>query len=208
VRRLWYRICDWFEYSKLGNWLAQIWFCHHNARVLADMEVRMARVIHHATGTMSKPYYTLESMLAEIDDRSNTLYDEAYKEGRESNCQIVCNGGLTFDGLREACLNRQSMFKELCGHWTISDWMLALTGEVGEAANIIKKTLRGDFTLEQARTDIGKELADIQIYLAIVAIVLGIDLGDGTVEKFNEVCVRRGLDMRLVVDEAVVEEVA
>jgi hypothetical protein len=42
-------------------------------------------------------------------------------------------------------------------------------------------------TMDEARPAIGKELADVQTYLDILAFQCGVDLGDATVEKFNEV---------------------
>lgn len=33
-------------------------------------------------------------------------------------------------------------FNHSIGDWSLSDWMTALTGEVGEAANIVKKLNR------------------------------------------------------------------
>ena len=76
--------------------------------------------------------------------------------------------------------------------WSLPEWMCALAGEVGEAANIIKKIRRGDFTLDEARGDLAKELADIQVYLSLTAEAAGIDLSRATVEKFNEVSKRVG----------------
>ena len=53
---------------------------------------------------------------------------------------------------------------------------VALTGEVGEFANLAKKVARGDFTLEAARPELASELADIFIYLLKLSGQLGIDL--------------------------------
>jgi len=53
---------------------------------------------------------------------------------------------------------------------------VALTGEVGEFANLSKKVARGDFTLDEVRDSLGSELADILIYLLKLADQLGIDL--------------------------------
>ena len=75
--------------------------------------------------------------------------------------------------------------------------MLALTGEMGEAANLLKKMKRGDFTLDQIREDVGRELADVAIYLDLLADHLGIDLGAVTRSKFNEVSERIGSLVRL-----------
>lgn len=67
--------------------------------------------------------------------------------------------------------------------WTLSDWITALAGEVGEAANIIKKLNRirdnipgNSETEEELIHDLGFELADISIYLDLLAQAAGFDL--------------------------------
>jgi NTP pyrophosphatase (non-canonical NTP hydrolase) len=114
---------------------------------------------------------------------------------------------LTFAALRDANTRRLPQFKNRRGEpahraadgsdWALSAWCNAMTGEVGEAANLIKKIERGDITLDEARADLGKELADVQTYLDILAFRAGVDLGLATVEKFNEVSERVGSDVRL-----------
>lgn len=71
---MWERIKAWFE---------RVYYCHHNARVLADFEYRMACVLTTCTSTMSKPYYTIEAMQAEINDFMQKQYDEGYADGQE-----------------------------------------------------------------------------------------------------------------------------
>lgn len=79
--------------------------------------------------------------------------------------------------------------------------MTALAGEVGEAANIIKKLRREydlttGFDLSQGhdrqamRHRLASELADVQCYLDLLAASAGIDLGEATIKKFNEVSQR------------------
>ena len=41
--------------------------------------------------------------------------------------------------------------------------IIAITGEVGELSNVIKKIMRGDIALESARENIENEIADIFI---------------------------------------------
>jgi NTP pyrophosphatase (non-canonical NTP hydrolase) len=66
--------------------------------------------------------------------------------------------------------------------------VLALAGEVGELANIVKKIDRGDFTLVDAQDEMEKEVADIMIYLANIAAVLQMNLASAVADKtaFNE----------------------
>lgn len=114
---------------------------------------------------------------------------------------------LTFDALRRANKERLPLFKNAKGEtaheksdgsdWSLGEWMNAITGELGEAANIVKKIKRGDMTLEEARPLLAKEFADIVTYLDITASQAGIDLGKATVAKFNEVSHRVGCSVFL-----------
>jgi len=105
--------------------------------------------------------------------------------------------GLTFNVLREANTRRMPQFKNAKGEpahekedgsdWSLNDWLTAVTGELGEAANVLKKVRRGDFTIDQARPELADELADVATYLDILANQCGIDLGKAIIEKFNRV---------------------
>lgn len=114
---------------------------------------------------------------------------------------------LTFNDLRKANMKRLPQFKNSKGElahekpdgsdWSLAEWMNAVAGELGEAANIIKKIRRGDLTLQEARPMLAKEFADIVTYLDITAAQAGVDLGNATREKFNEVSNRVGADVFL-----------
>jgi NTP pyrophosphatase (non-canonical NTP hydrolase) len=118
--------------------------------------------------------------------------------------------GLDLDALRGANKARLPTFKNAKGEpahsepdgsdWKLSAWCNALTGEVGEAANLIKKIERGDITLDEARPALAKELADILTYLDLLAYRANVNLGGATVAKFNEVSERVGSPIRLEAD--------
>ncbi len=110
--------------------------------------------------------------------------------------------GLTFNTLRGANVQRQLEVQKFSGKgWKLSAWSNACLGELGEAANIIKKIERGDLSLEEARLALGKELADVQAYLDILAQKAGIDLGQATMDKWNEVSERVGCNIRIAADD-------
>lgn len=114
---------------------------------------------------------------------------------------------LTFDALREANTKRLPHFRNrrgLLAHrepdgsdWALSAWSNALCGELGEAANIIKKIEREDMTLSEAREDLANELADVQTYLDLLAFCAGIDLGEATIRKWNMVSDRVSCAIKL-----------
>ena len=61
---------------------------------------------------------------------------------------------------------------------SIAFTVLALAGEVGEVANIVKKIERGSYNWRDAkvRADLDMEVADVFTYLVLLAGQLGIDL--------------------------------
>jgi NTP pyrophosphatase (non-canonical NTP hydrolase) len=74
--------------------------------------------------------------------------------------------------------------------WCLSKWSNAIFGEAGEAANVIKKYERGDYSLEEILEHLGDELADVVIYLDLTANSVGIDLGEAVRRKFNKTSVK------------------
>jgi NTP pyrophosphatase (non-canonical NTP hydrolase) len=123
---------------------------------------------------------------------------------------------LTFVALRAANLFRLPLFTNAKGEpahtnpdgsdWTPGEWSNAVMGELGEAANLIKKVRRGDLTMEEARPALAKEFADAVTYLDILAYQCGVDLGDATRAKWDEVSERVGLDIRMRDFEALTTE--
>lgn len=118
---------------------------------------------------------------------------------------------LDLSDLREANVARLPTFRDAKGRichqptkgcppgydWLLSQWSNAVCGELGEAANLIKKIERGDFTLDEKREELGDELCDVLTYLDLLAHRAGIDLAEATVRKWNRVSERVGLLVRL-----------
>ncbi len=89
--------------------------------------------------------------------------------------------------------------------WSSSDWSNAMCGEAGETANKIKKIRRhetgcvndGDPPIEVLKTQAVEEMADTVIYLDLLALHLGMDLGEAVRNKFNKTSERFGFPERL-----------
>lgn len=96
---------------------------------------------------------------------------------------------LSFYQLRQANELRANNDIDKIDEWSPTDWACALSGEVGEACNLIKKRRRGEAI---PTVDIAKELADAVTYIDLLACKLGIDLGAAVADKFNEISMRRG----------------
>ena len=83
-------------------------------------------------------------------------------------------------------------FNHKLGSWSLSDWMTATMGELGEAANIIKKLNRyrdginGNTEAEDAlREKLATELGDAGVYLDLMCQAAGLDLGTCMANTFN-----------------------
>ena len=74
-------------------------------------------------------------------------------------------------------------FNHRLDSWSGSDWMVAIVGEIGEAANILKKLNRvrdgipgNKEAFEQLQRKLALELADAYVYLDLFCQSRGIDL--------------------------------
>lgn len=86
--------------------------------------------------------------------------------------------------------------------WSPSDWLTAVCGELGELASLLKMRNRERDGLPGNKfsptdEDIAKEIADVVIYLDLLAASLNINLAESVIAKFNEVSERVGFPERL-----------
>lgn len=83
--------------------------------------------------------------------------------------------------------------------WSLAHWSNAVCGELGEAANLIKKIERGDFSIDDpgVREELGNELCDVLTYLDILAHRAGINLAEAALRKWNKASERVGSSVRL-----------
>ncbi|MGO4773600.1 MazG nucleotide pyrophosphohydrolase domain-containing protein [Flavobacterium sp. W22_SRS_FK3] len=63
---------------------------------------------------------------------------------------------------------------------------IALVGETGEFANIVKKIVRGDKTLNESKNTLSSEMVDVFIYIIKLSYQLNIDLEKAFLEKLKE----------------------
>lgn len=95
--------------------------------------------------------------------------------------------------------------------WSLSDWLMAMAGEAGEACNAGKKVRRIEehianisedksrqlSDMGQALDKIAEELADVVIYCDLVAHRIGANLEEAIKVKFNHTSSRYGFPERL-----------
>lgn len=115
-------------------------------------------------------------------------------------------GTITFADLRAANLSRVRKWHGWKGvhSWDLNKWAIAMVGEAGELCNVVKKLnrveegLTGNKETEgELRAMLLKEIADVAIYLDLLAASQGIELAEAIVWKFNEVSERNGFPERL-----------
>lgn len=90
---------------------------------------------------------------------------------------------MTFSKRNRTRCEAKNGFNHRLDSWSLSDWMTATMGELGESANIIKKLNRvrdgipgNTLTPEQLRSELAMELADVAIYLDLLVQAAGFDM--------------------------------
>jgi len=112
---------------------------------------------------------------------------------------------LTFADLRAANLARCARWHPGgVEDWSLADWSAAVTGEWGEANDLVKKLNRvrdgliGNKESEaELRANLADEIADTLIYLDLFAARAGVDLAQAVISKFNAKSAEVGFPERL-----------
>ncbi len=99
-----------------------------------------------------------------------------------------------FDRLRALNAKRCERFYHPVEQLSNCEWMNCVHGETGELAHLFKDALNGAPVGNDA---IAGEIADVIIYLDLLAAANGIDLGRAVQDKFNEVNGRVGFQEKL-----------
>jgi NTP pyrophosphatase (non-canonical NTP hydrolase) len=69
---------------------------------------------------------------------------------------------------------------------TLEHLVVCLTGELGEFSNLLKKVVRGDFSLATAKPALDEELVDIFIYLLKISNQFNIDIENVFLQKHKK----------------------
>ena len=109
---------------------------------------------------------------------------------------------ITFEQLRKANVARCEKF----GHggidgWNEAEWGNAIAGECGELCNLLKKKIRHMPTDPKGTAldnMIADEIADVIIYLDLLAAKLDINLANSILIKFNLTSKKHSLSDRLI----------
>lgn len=104
-----------------------------------------------------------------------------------SSMRPTDDNSLSFDELRVTNVARCEGSYHPVGDWSLTDWMTCVIGEVGELAHEIKQIRRGNEVMKES---LACELADVVIYVDLLAARLGIDLGKAVSAKFNDTSIK------------------
>ncbi len=99
--------------------------------------------------------------------------------------------------LRKQNTQRSELHFFALEHWSPMEWGCALAGEVGELCNKLKRLDEPGGKSTTTITEVGDEIADVLIYLDLLAARLRINLDAVTVHKFNAVSDRIGSTIKL-----------
>ena len=140
----------------------------------------------------------LEHLVNNLPNNVNHFDDDALSELRTELSELLSTLNMYKEKyqndilarLRKANIERdKEVFANELNTFPVEYWVMALAGEVGELANKVKKKMRlkgnHSYTSNISEDEISEEVADIQIYLDIVAIKLHIDLKEALIKKFN-----------------------
>lgn len=64
--------------------------------------------------------------------------------------------------------------------------LLCMVGEFGEASNLVKKVVRGDYSLEEVREELSEEVIDMFIYVIKLIYQLNIDVEEVYLNKMKK----------------------
>lgn len=118
--------------------------------------------------------------------------------GREALVgDLMPKSKLNFKTLRERNVQRSHEVFHPIDSWSITDWGCAVAGEAGELCNLLKKIKRGDFPLFDMKKEIAGEIADVVIYLDLLAERCGISLEDAIRDKFNAISEKKKSKVKL-----------
>jgi hypothetical protein len=113
---------------------------------------------------------------------------------------------LDFGVLRDANVSRLNTTWHPLNDWSPSDWAVCVAGEMGGVCHQLKYLRRAQDKLPSAQVAaerkaiidaLGNELADTVIYLDLLAARMGINLASAVIEKFNDVSIKAGSEVRL-----------
>lgn len=88
----------------------------------------------------------------------------------------------------EHSVNGKSFYKDIDENniQELEHLAVCLTGEIGEFCNILKKVVRGDFELHEAKELMSEELADCFIYFLKISNQFDVDIEAEFIKKINK----------------------
>lgn len=145
------------------------------------------------------------TMIAGSDEQeTNFRFTDRWQLVTCPECLATRRASLSFGALRGANVARCEQSCHPVHDWSLTDWLTAAAGELGELASEIKNLRRKETEgssqhaiPETSKRAIADEAADVVIYIDLLCERAGINLGEGVRRKFNEVSDRVGSHIKL-----------
>lgn len=118
------------------------------------------------------------------DDSNEARYLDTLRKIKQL-LAIPNDSSLSFNRLRDANVRRCSDSFHPVSEWSPTDWACAAAGKMGEVCSLIKKLRRSEGDGVKME-DVADEMANVIIYLDLLAYRLTIDLGAAVRKKFNK----------------------
>jgi NTP pyrophosphatase (non-canonical NTP hydrolase) len=194
--------------SMIREWQGRAKFACEDRDRLAAQVATLTADLARVTAERDSARDACACALGNLDHLVETWGAEGIARLRNQVEAVKQNTGVTFEEFSKVNRTR-SESPEGFGHkmedWSLSDWFTAVVGELGEAANVAKKLNRvrdgvpgNDKTEEELRKNLRSEIADVFIYLDLLAQSQGISLVDAVVETFDAKSQKIGYPVRLM----------
>lgn len=150
------------------------------------------------TGPNARPMHP--QWVRDIRDQCAAAGVEFVFEERKEVAMKFCD----FSRINRRRCESPSGFNHALKSWSLSDWMTATMGELGEAANVAKKLNRvrdgipgNNQSEDELRAALRDEVADAFIYLDLLAQSEGFLIEDAVRDKFNRTSEKIGTDIKI-----------
>lgn len=131
-----------------------------------------------------------------VSNPKETTWREVFAEQERFSNRSNAVRELSFDSFSDQNKKRcehPKGFNHKLESWSTSDWLTAVCGELGEAANIIKKLNRvrdgipgNKETESELKASLADEIADTFIYLDLLAQSLGLRMDQIVLHKYHK----------------------
>ncbi len=154
-----------------------------------DEKAALAARVAEGETLLSRSRKLIDELQQLVNDQGSYLENQvvAREAALLARIKDLEEGASFLRRLRALNVRRQSEIPKFvpCARWNVLEWAGAMCGEAGEFANVAKKLVRDDEHDIDLLLELGREAADVVIYLDLALAKVGFDLEDLVAEKFD-----------------------